>query len=142
MVFLLPKLFWPTGRKNCSSDQEKLLNSRLKAENLQKRVRKNFEITKGQLISKCLFGIFNSLQKGTKNSILLLWYLKSNCFRLFFGRIEETINWFRELLIFRKDSNLESYLQCLFCPWLFFWNKDWQAIDISDPDCKRGAMPF
>ena len=22
---LLPKLFWPTGRKNCSSDREKLL---------------------------------------------------------------------------------------------------------------------
>ena len=27
---LLPKLFWPTVRKNCSSDQEKLL--KLKAE--------------------------------------------------------------------------------------------------------------
>ena len=27
---LLPKLFWPTMRKNCSSDQEKL-----KAENLE-----------------------------------------------------------------------------------------------------------
>ena len=26
-VFLLPKLFWPTVRKNCSSDQEKLLRS-------------------------------------------------------------------------------------------------------------------
>ena len=25
MVFLLLKLFWPTARKNCSSDQEKLL---------------------------------------------------------------------------------------------------------------------
>ena len=32
---LLPKLFWPTVRNNCSSDWEKLLNSRLKAENLQ-----------------------------------------------------------------------------------------------------------
>ena len=32
---LLPKLFWPTVRKNCSSDWEELLNSRLKAENLQ-----------------------------------------------------------------------------------------------------------
>ena len=32
---LLPKLFWPTVRKKCSSDQEKFLNSRLKAENSQ-----------------------------------------------------------------------------------------------------------
>ena len=32
---LLPKLFWPTVRKNCSSYQEKFWNSRLKAENLQ-----------------------------------------------------------------------------------------------------------
>ena len=31
---LLPKLFWPTVRKNCSSDREKCWNSRLKAENL------------------------------------------------------------------------------------------------------------
>ena len=30
---LLPKLFWPTVRKNCSSHREKLL--KLKAENLQ-----------------------------------------------------------------------------------------------------------
>ena len=30
---LLPKLFWPTVRKNCSSDQEKFWNSRLKAKN-------------------------------------------------------------------------------------------------------------
>ena len=33
---LLPKLFLPTVKKNCSSDREKLLKSRLKAENLQK----------------------------------------------------------------------------------------------------------
>ena len=32
---LLPKLFWPTVRKNCSSDREIFWNSRLKAENLQ-----------------------------------------------------------------------------------------------------------
>ena len=33
---LLPKLFWPTMRKNCSSDRENFWNSRLKAENFQK----------------------------------------------------------------------------------------------------------
>ena len=38
---LLPKLFWPTVRKNCSSDREKLWNSRLKTKNM-----KNFEITR------------------------------------------------------------------------------------------------
>ena len=32
---LLPKLFSPTVRKNCSSDRERFGNSRLKAENLQ-----------------------------------------------------------------------------------------------------------
>ena len=35
-----------------------------------------------------------------KNSTLLLWYLRPNCFRSFFGRIEETINRFRDLLTF------------------------------------------
>ena len=35
---LFPKLFWPTVRKSCSSDQEKLLDSRLKAKNLQKKI--------------------------------------------------------------------------------------------------------
>ena len=49
-----------------------------------------FFTTKGQLISKYLFGIFNSPKKRTKNSTLLLWYLKSNSFCSFFGRIEDT----------------------------------------------------
>ena len=35
-----------------------------------------------------------------KNSTLLLWYLRSNCFHSFFGRIEETINCFWDLLTF------------------------------------------
>ena len=30
---LLPKLFWPTVWKNCSTDREKLLKFKLKAEN-------------------------------------------------------------------------------------------------------------
>ena len=44
---------------------------------------------KGQLMSNYLFGIVNSPKKWKKNT-LLLWYLKSNCFRMFFGRIEDT----------------------------------------------------
>ena len=85
------------------------------------------KVFKGQLILKCLFGIFNSFKKRTKkfdlttiqwylksvpkrhvslvssivpknerkNSTLLLWYLKSNCFRSFLGRIEDTKKTFR-----------------------------------------------
>ena len=60
------------------------------------------DLLKRQLISKCLFGNFNTNKKRTKKFdftkghffILseekgpLLWYLKSNCFRSVFGRIE------------------------------------------------------
>ena len=45
---------------------------------------------KGQLISKCLFSIFNSPKNERKNqSSLLLSYLNSICFRSFFGRIKD-----------------------------------------------------
>ena len=44
-------------------------------------------IDKGQLISKCLFGIFNSSKKRTKK---LLRYIQSNGFCSLFGRIEDT----------------------------------------------------
>ena len=36
---LLPKFFLPTVRKNCSTDRENRENSRLKAKNLQKKLR-------------------------------------------------------------------------------------------------------
>ena len=32
-------------------------------------------------------------------------YLRSNCFRLFFGRIEETTNCFRDLLTFKRSPD-------------------------------------
>ena len=45
--------------------------------------------TKGHLISKCLFAVSSILPKNERKILtLLLWYLKSNCFRSFFGRIE------------------------------------------------------
>ena len=47
---LLPKLFWITVRKNCSSDGENFWNLRLKAENLQ-----NFEITRTIFGNRMLF---------------------------------------------------------------------------------------
>ena len=50
---------------------------------------------KGQLISKCLFVIFNSPKKRTKNSSLLVWYIESNCFCLFFGSFEDIKKAFR-----------------------------------------------
>ena len=40
------------------------------------------------------------LPKNEQKSPTLLWYLRSNCFCSFFGKIEETINWFRDLLTF------------------------------------------
>ena len=48
-VILLPKLFCPTVRNNCSSDRE------------------NFESTKSQLISKRFFEVVDFLQKTNKN---------------------------------------------------------------------------
>ena len=33
---LLPKLFWPTVRKNCSSDREKLLKSEVEGQEFAK----------------------------------------------------------------------------------------------------------
>ena len=60
---LLPKLFWPTVRKNCSSDREIFWNSRLKAENLQKfcdHQNNLFKQWKGRTIlgNKCSFNLF------------------------------------------------------------------------------------
>ena len=53
--------------------------------------------TKGQLISKRLFGKYLQFSQKTnkKNLTLLLRYLKSNCFHSFFGRIEDTKKTFR-----------------------------------------------
>ena len=35
---LLPKLFWPTVRKNCSSDREKLLKFEAEGRELAKKI--------------------------------------------------------------------------------------------------------
>ena len=39
------------------------------------------QVDKSQLISKCLLGVLNSSKKST---LLVLWYLRLNCFRSFF----------------------------------------------------------
>ena len=60
--------------------------------------------TKGQLISKCLFGVFNSPKKRTKTIQLQVpIVVKSNFFRSFFGRIEDTKKTFRNELTFRAS---------------------------------------
>ena len=78
----IKNVFIISCKKNHSGNSSKLENC-------------HFFVSKGQLISKCLFGIFSSPKNEQKNSPLLLWYLKSNCFRSFFGRIEDTKKTFR-----------------------------------------------
>ena len=61
---LLPKLFWPTVRKNCFSDREIFWNSSLKAENFEKFLRsieQFIQTVKGQnkfLVTECFFNMF------------------------------------------------------------------------------------
>ena len=63
------------------------------------RVSKSYKaqfVAKGQLTSKCLFCYLQLFQKNErKNSTKLQWYLILNCFRWFFGRIEDTKKKFR-----------------------------------------------
>ena len=74
------------------------------------------KVFKGQLISKCLLGIFNSSKKRTKKVGLatIQWYLKSICFHSFFGRIEDTKKTFRNYLTFSKGCKFINYSGMLF----------------------------
>ena len=56
--------------------------------------------TKGQLISKAIYRILNS-PKNERNALRIL----SSALRLFFGRIEETIICFRDLLTLTHMEN-------------------------------------
>ena len=62
----------------------------------------NYAPIKGQFISKGRFGFLNSSKKRTKLTILSKEVAQDNEFRSFFGRIEDTINCFRDLLTFSK----------------------------------------
>ena len=70
----LSKLFWPTMKKNWSSDEEKLLNSRQKAENLQifeitRAIYSNSERSEQFLVTQCFFNLFLKVsQIHTMNS--------------------------------------------------------------------------
>ena len=95
-----------------------------------------------------------------KNSTLLLWYLKSNCFRSFFGRIEDTQKTFRNKLTFRihwpvilGETNI---IEICFCfsrnvpmqigeigdlTWLWFWAM--QPVRVKNPSkLWRASQPL
>ena len=59
-------------------------------------------LNKGQLISKCLFSVFNASKKTKENNSTWGTYHSSyvEFFRLFFGRIEDTKTTFRNQLTF------------------------------------------
>ena len=64
--------------------------------------------SKGQTISKANYGVLNSPKKRTKLTILSKEEAQDSEFRSFFGRIEDTINCFRDLLTFSTSGNLDS----------------------------------
>ena len=59
---------------------------------------------KGQTISKANYGVLNSSKKRTKLTILSKEDAQDSEFRSFFGRIEDTIICFRDLLTFKMSS--------------------------------------
>ena len=58
---------------------------------------------KGQKISKANYDILDSPKKEMKLTILIKEDPQDSEFRLFFGRIEDAINCFRDLLTFSRD---------------------------------------
>ena len=74
---------------------------------------------KGQKTSKANYGFLNSSKKWPKNKIT--WGPIGQIFS-FFGRIEDTINWFRDFLTFNAQST-EIIDFCLkdWCCQIIFW---------------------
>ena len=77
-LFLLPKLFWPTVRKNCSSDWEKTFEIR----GWKLRIFKIFEITwtiysnsersEQFLVTECFFKLFLEISQISKNRRIII----------------------------------------------------------------------
>ena len=65
---------------------------------------------KGQTISKANYGVLISSKKRTKLIILTREDAQDSEFRSFFGRIEETIYCFRDLLTFRQNPLTNTQL--------------------------------
>ena len=53
------------------SASRNVVSDRYEAEYLQMAITK--KLVKGQIISKCLFGVFNFFQKTNKNTMHILW---------------------------------------------------------------------
>ena len=60
----------------------------------------NWAFWKGQWISKAIYGLLNSSKKQTKLTILNIFSTQNSEFRSFYGRIENTIICFLNLLTF------------------------------------------
>ena len=61
---------------------------------------------KGQTVSKENYGVLNSSKKRMKITILNIFFIQDSEFRSFFGRIEETIYCFRDVLTFSLKVGL------------------------------------
>jgi hypothetical protein len=55
---LLPKLFWPTVRKNYSVDQEKLLKFEAEGQEIAWIIHSNCESSEQCLVTECFFNLF------------------------------------------------------------------------------------
>ena len=69
-------------------------------------------------MSKAIYGLLDSPQKQTKLTILSIFFTQDSELRLFLGRIQETINCFRDLLtfsVFKMIANpkLQSTMEIL-----------------------------
>ena len=77
--------------------------------------KKNFVNSKGQLISKCLFGVFNFFQKTNENKSTMRYHSSEVEFiQSFFGRIHGLTICFRVLLTFRHIRNCQKSVRILF----------------------------
>ena len=65
----------------------------------------SFCLSKGQIITKTNYGFLNSPQKRTKLTILSKEDAQDSEVCSFLGRIEKTINWFRDLLFLGPERS-------------------------------------
>ena len=66
---LLPKLLWPTVRKNCSSDRKKLLKFEAEGLEFAKNLRsleQFVQTVKDQMVTECFFNLFLEFLRSNK----------------------------------------------------------------------------
>ena len=90
---LLTKLFWPTFRKNCYSDWEKLLKFEAEGQEFAKILR-SLKVSKSQ--KQIMMALI--LPKYKRNTLRII---DLSVFRSFFGRVWDLIICFQDLLTFR-----------------------------------------